>query len=120
MLTLDIARDLGGDATPPQLEALVRAVRVATEVDPNAELRRVRRNASEQMKFPTDDELRAAIERFPEGDETGPRTGRSVTWRPETGLAADAERLLPEIWWDHYWYRRGGGLENDFLTGTGV
>lgn len=116
MLTLDVSVDLGPGATPMQLETLVKAVRVATDVGRSAELRRVRRTATEQMKFPTDAELRDALERFPTS-ETGPgyRARRQLEARDR--LAEEAEDLPLEFW---YRYRRRRSSEAySYLSGTG-
>lgn len=113
MLVLDVSLDVGGDATPAQVEALVRAVRVSTDIGRITEEQRVRRNATEQMKFPTNDELRAAIERFPPADESGPRYRAARHLEAREQLAAEAGRLPPDIWWD-YWYRRRGSTSERF------
>jgi hypothetical protein len=50
MLVLDnIARELRRNATPAQLEGLVNAIRVATDVGVRVEDRQARRTASERI-----------------------------------------------------------------------
>jgi hypothetical protein len=103
---LDITVDIGPGARPAQLENLLTGIRVAVDVARDADTRRARRIAEVTMRFPTDDELRAAVERFPHGDEL------SLSYRAERQI--EARRLLrdemlgapPEIWYD-WFYRRG-------------
>jgi hypothetical protein len=71
VLLLDITAEVGADAPAARVEALVRGVGVAVDVARDADTRRIRRVAESQMRFPTDGELRAAIERFPSEDESG-------------------------------------------------
>lgn len=129
MRLLDISAELGRGASPATLEALVRGVRVAVDVARDADVRRVRRGVTEQMKFPTDSELRAAVERFAPGDEQSPG------YRAERQIEA-RERLRdvlmgapPEIWFDlliRQWRRpfdfdypfREAGFERLFSTGV--
>lgn len=119
MLTLDISVDLGPGALPAEVEALVRAIRVATDVGLASERSRVRRIAAEQMKYPTDAELRDVLERLPPGDETGPqyRARRHLDARQR--FAEDVGDFPPRLW--DYWYRmRGVSSERvSYLAGTG-
>jgi hypothetical protein len=74
MRLLDISTDLGPGATLSQLEVIVKGLRVAADVAHDAETARVRRAATERMKFPTEEELRNLLDRLPDvGDETSPR-----------------------------------------------
>src|SRR6266849_3067665 len=73
MNVLEITVDLGPGASPVLVETLVRGVRVVADVGRDATLRRIRRAATEQMKFPTDDELVRAVERLPDGSELSVR-----------------------------------------------
>lgn len=100
MLVLEVSVNVGAGATPLQLEALVRAVRVATDVGRDTELRRVRRTALDQLRFPTDGELRDAMERLPDGDETGPRYRARRQLDARDLFFEEGMRLLPEIWWE--------------------
>jgi hypothetical protein len=69
MQVLDISTDLGPSVPLAHLEQLVRGIRVAADVAQDADTRRVRRAISERMKYPTDAELRAALERLPYGEQ---------------------------------------------------
>ena len=99
MQLLDITVEVGPAATPARLEALVRGIRVAVDVAREAEVRRIRRTIAEQMKFPTDSELREALNRLPSGDESSPR------YRVERQLAArkrlreEVRHGPPDFWW---------------------
>lgn len=109
MRLLDISVDLGPGASPAELEALVRGIRVATDVAHDAELRRIRRMVTEQMKFPTDAELADAAERLRQGDEQSPQ------YRARTQLDAREQlrnefRGAPAEWWFENLYRRRGKL----------
>lgn len=106
MLVLDILTDVGSGATPAQLEEIVRGVRVATDVAYDAEARRVRRAVSEQMKYPTDTELRSALDRLPEGSEQSPRyrAGRQLAARD---FLQREGRSPPEIWFEYLNLRPG-------------
>ena len=131
MRVLDISTDLGPGTAPALLEGVVRGVRSATDVAHDAETRRVRRAVSERMKYPTDSELRGALDRLPRSDEQGPR------YRAERQLAAreflwrEGRRFPPDLWFE-YLYRRSpcdAELSSSFqllsdagydrLTGTG-
>lgn len=106
MQVLDISTDLGPGARPAILEVIVRGIRVTSDVAHDAEGRRVRRAVSERMKFPTEAELRSALDRLPRGDEQGPR------YRAERQLAArdlleQEGRHFPPDMWLEYFYRRG-------------
>jgi hypothetical protein len=102
VLVIDITATLGPGATPSAIEAMVKAVRVATDVGRDAELRRIRRAATEQMKYPTDRELSSAIERLPRGAE------ESLRYRARQLLRArkEAEEMPPELWWDRMFRRQ--------------
>lgn len=118
MNVLEITVDLGPGASPALVETLVRGVRVVADVGRDATLRRIRRAATEQMKFPTDDELASAIERLPEGDELSPRYRASNLRRARRVLAEEAGDLPPELFFD-YWYRRRrrpGGIPSSLLA----
>jgi hypothetical protein len=113
MRVLDITVDLGRSTTPSQVEAMVRAVRVACGVGWDAELRRVRRAAMEQMKYPTDAELAAATQRLPHGDEGSPFYRAGELRRLRRRLA----EMPSELWWE-YWtqaQRRSSKDKQSFL-----
>lgn len=122
MRVLDITADLGPGASLPNLEALVRGIRVAADVARDSDQRRVRRTATEQMKFPTDDELRAAQERLPGGDESSPRykVGRHLKVRDR--FRDDSRGGPPDMWFD-YVYRmqrwKDGGKHDFALRAAG-
>lgn len=61
--------------------------------------------AQEQMKFPTDDELRSAIEQLPQGDESSPSYRARQHLETRDQFAEESGRFPPELWFD-YWYRR--------------
>jgi hypothetical protein len=67
MEVLEIVFNIGKSATPIQIEAAVKAVRVASDAGRDTVLRKVRRTAREQLKFPTGGELIELIERRPQG-----------------------------------------------------
>jgi hypothetical protein len=118
MNVLEITVDLGPGASPALVETLVRGVRVVADVGRDATLRRIRRAAIKQMKFPTDDELTSAIERLPEGDELSPRYRANNLRRTRRILAEEAGDLPPELSFD-YWYRRRrrpGGIPGGLLA----
>jgi hypothetical protein len=101
---LGITANLGPGASPARLEALVRGVRVATDVGHDAELKRLRRTVTEQMKYPTDAELSEAAERLAPGAEESPRH------RAQRHLAARRQlreevRGGPPDWWFDYFFR---------------
>ncbi len=106
MDVLEITVDLGPGASPVLVETLVRGVRVVSDVGRAATLRRIRRAATEQMKFPTDDELALAAERLPDGSELSPRYRADNLRRARRNLAENAREVPPELFFD-YWYRRG-------------
>lgn len=106
MRLLDITIDAGPDAAPAKIEAFVRGVRVAVDVAREAGLRRIRRDAAEQMRFPTDSELAAAIERLPAGDERSPRYRAERQLKARQWLRDEVFRGPPELWLD-WFYRRG-------------
>lgn len=97
MLVLDILTNVGSGATPAQLEEIVRGVRVATDVAYDAEALRVRRAVSEQMKYPTDTELRSALDRLPEGGEQSPRYRAKRQLAARDFLQHEGRRFSPEI-----------------------
>lgn len=105
MNVLEITVDLGPGASPALVETLVRGVRVVADVGRDATLRRIRRAATEQMKFPTDDELARAAERLPDGSELSPRYRADNLRNARRNLAENAGGP-PELFFD-YWYRRG-------------
>ncbi len=113
MRLLTVSTDLGPDATLAQIEATVKGLRVATDVAFEAETNRVRRTAMERMKFPTDDELRSALERLP-----SQREEESPYYRAHRQLAArefslsEGRGFPPELWFD-YWYRRRRSSKDD-------
>jgi hypothetical protein len=65
------------------------------------------------MKFPTDQELRSALERLPAGDEQGPR------YRAQQQLvareASREENPYPPEYWRDYLYRRRPGRDSSFF-----
>lgn len=106
MRMLDITAEIGPGAPPARLEALVRGVRVAVDVARDADTKRIRRIAEEQMKFPTDGELQAAIERFPPGSELSPRYRAERQLEARERLREEVMHGPPELWFD-WFYRRG-------------
>jgi len=118
MNVLEITVDLGPGASPALVETLVRGVRVVADVGKDATLRRIRRAATEQMKFPTDDELARAAERLPDGSELSPRYRADSLRNARRNLAENAGGLPPELFFD-YWYRRGrrsGAIPSSLLA----
>lgn len=109
MRVLEITVDLGPGVSPSLLETMVTAVRVAVDVGTEAMRRQVRRSVTEQMKFPTDQELADALEQLPGGDELSPqyRARRLLEVREE--LAEESDNIPPDMWW-YYWSRQRGGL----------
>lgn len=105
MNVLEISVDLGSGASPVLVETLVRGVRVVADVGRDAALRRIRRAATDQMKFPTDDELARVIERLPDGGELSPRYRANNLRNARRNLAENVGELPPELFFD-YWYRR--------------
>jgi len=105
MNVLEITVDLGPGASPVLVETLVRGVRVVADVGRDATLRRIRRAATEQMKFPTDDELVRAAERLPDGSELGPRY-RANNLRNARRILAEEFGDLPPARFIDDWYRR--------------
>lgn len=89
MRVLEITVDLGPGVSPSLVETLVRGVRVAADVGRDATLQRVRRVATEQMKYPTDQELSAASELLPEGGQTD--------LRDRAARLAEARQALAEV-----------------------
>lgn len=65
------------------------------------------------MKYPTDDELRLAVERFGPGDEWSPRYRAELQLEARARLRDDARGMPPEIWFD-YLYRRQRRLSGEF------
>jgi hypothetical protein len=106
MQVLGISLDLGPGALPTELETLVRAVRVAIDVGRDVELRRVRVAAQEQMKFPTGDELRSAIEQLPQGDESSPSYRARQHLEARDQFTEESGRFPSELWWDYLYRRR--------------
>jgi hypothetical protein len=106
VLLLDITAKIGPSVRPATLEALVRGVRVAVDVARDADTRRIRRIAQDQMRFPTDTELRDAIERFPSGSELGPRYRAQRQLEARERLREEVLHGPPEFWFD-WFYRRG-------------
>lgn len=111
MRVLEITVDLGPGVSPSLLETMVTAVRVAVDVGTEATRRQVRRSVTEQMKFPTDDELASALEQLPGDDELSPqyRARRLLEVREE--LAEGSDDIPRELWW-YYWSRQRGGLQS--------
>lgn len=114
MRVLEISVDLGPGASPSLLETMVTAVRVAVDVGTEAMRRQVRRSVTEQMKFPTDDELISALEKLPGGDESSPlyRAHRLLDLREELAEGSDD---IPRDWW-YYWSRQRGRLQSRLIT----
>lgn len=120
MHVLEITVDLGAGASPALVETMVRGVRVVADVGRKAALRRVRRVATEQMKYPTDEELSAASERLPGDDEAGLGYRAARLYEVRRALAEEVRGLPPKYWFD-YWYRarrRPGSIESR-LAATG-
>lgn len=116
MEVLNIAVDLGAGASPVELETMVRGVRVATDIGREAQLRSVRRAATEQMKFPTDSELADATEQLPGQDEGLSRRARQhLEARRE--LEATVSELPYRLWrGDLFRYLREVGSPNLITT----
>ncbi len=104
MEILRISLNLGPSGTPGELEALVRAIRVAVDVGTTATLSSVRRTAAERMKFPTDSELNAASERLPQGGEASMSYRAADFARTRARLQEEFGGFPPDYWW-----RRGRG-----------
>jgi hypothetical protein len=100
---LDVRTDVGPGASPAHLEALLRGLRVATDVAYGAEVERIRRAATARMKFPTDQELRRALDRFRDGDENGPRARARSQLDARRFARKEGGRLPPGLWLE-YWY----------------
>lgn len=118
MNVLEITVDLGPGASPVLVETLVRGVRVVADVGRDATLRRIRRAATEQMKFPTDDELARAAERLPDGGELSPRYRANNLRNARRNLAENGGDLPPELFFA-YWLRRGrrsGSIPSSLLA----
>jgi hypothetical protein len=118
MNVLEITVDLGPGASPVLVETLVRGVRVVADVGRDATLRRIRRAATEQMKFPTDDELVRAIERLPDGGELSPPYRANNLRNARRNLAENVGEPPPDLFFD-YWYRRGrrsGSIPSSLLA----
>jgi hypothetical protein len=101
MRVLDIRTDLGPGARPSHLEEIIRGIRVAADVAYDAESRRARRTATEQMKYPTDRELQRARGRFGGNDEQdlGGVDEQDLRLRIEAQLAArDFLRTRGFLW----------------------
>ena len=96
--------NIGPSATPAELEALVRAVRVAASVGTTATSSSLRRTASERMRFPTDSELYSASERLPSGSESSLAYRAADFARTRTRLQEEFGGLPPDYLW-----RRGLG-----------
>ena len=109
MEVLNITVDLGLGASPLNLEAMVRGVRVATDIGRGSEVRSVRRSATEQMRFPTDAELGDAVEQLPGGDELGPRYRAQLHLDARRTLADIYTDLPPRFWWDYRRYLEDAG-----------
>ena len=106
MQLLDVTTDLGPGATPAHLEAIVKGLRVAADVARDAETIRIRRAITERMKYPTDDELRSAVDRLPEGDETGPRYHAVQQLRARDLVWQEGRGFPPELWFDYLYRNR--------------
>jgi hypothetical protein len=104
---LDINVDLGPVATPAELEALLRGIRVAVDVAHDAEIRRIRRTVTEQMKYPTDSELSAAVERLGRGDEQSPQYKAQMQLEARDRLRSELRGGPPEWWFEYFYLRRG-------------
>ncbi|MGH9043516.1 MAG: hypothetical protein ACRDVP_01510 [Acidimicrobiales bacterium] len=57
------------------------------------------------MKYPTDAELRSALDRLPRGDELSPRYRAERQLAARDYLANEGRRFPPDIWFE-YFYRR--------------
>jgi hypothetical protein len=114
MRLLEISANLGSGASPAELEEVVRGVRVAADVAYDAEVRRVRRASAERMKYPTDAELRNALERFPGDNERGPRYRAKRQLDARNFLRREGRRLLPDFWFDYFY--EGSRLGKPFLA----
>ena len=117
MDVLVITADLGSGVSPALVETLVRGVRVVADVGREATLRRVRRAATEQMKFPTDDELASAVERLPRGSELSPWYRANNLRNARRILAEEIADLRPEAF--GYWNARtrlSGDIPSNLLA----
>lgn len=94
-----ISVNLGPSGTPGELEALVRAIRVAVDVGTAATLSAVRRTAAERMKFPTDSELYSASERLPGGSKTSESSRAADFARKRALLQSEFDQSPPDYWW---------------------
>ena len=119
MLTLRITIDRGSDARPAQLETLVKAVRVATDVAETAEFIRARREATALMRHPSDRELHVAFERLAAADEQI-HMSRVRQLLDTRSRLREALRRSPTFWYD-LWedVHHGKGQIPDWLRDTG-
>jgi hypothetical protein len=90
MQHLQVTVGLEPDAPLAHLEAMVKGLRVATDVAYQVETNRVRHLATEQMKFPTNEELFAALDRWQ--SEGGEAHEGSPIYRAERQV--NARKLL--------------------------
>lgn len=109
MEVLNITVDLGLGASPLNLEAVVRGVRVAADIGRDSEVRSVRRSATEQMRFPTDAELGNAVEQLPGGDELGPRYRAQLHLDARRTLTDMDPGLPSRFWWEYRRYLEDAG-----------
>jgi hypothetical protein len=111
MQVLDISAELGPGTRPVNLEVLVRGIRVTSDVAHDAESRRVRRGVSERMKYPTDTELRSALDRLPGGDEQSPRYRAERQLAARDYLSSEGRRFPPDMWFEYFYRRNQRDLE---------
>ncbi len=90
--------NLGPSGTPGELEALVRAIRVALDVGTTATFSAVRRTAAERMKFPSDAELYSASERLPGGSKTSEAYRSAEFARTRARLQGEFDEFPPDYW----------------------
>jgi hypothetical protein len=105
MRLLDISADLGPNASPARLETVVRAIRVTSDVAYDAHVSQIRRAARDRMKFPTDGELRRALEQLTDDDQDRLRYRVQQQLAARDIVATESRRFSPEFWFD-YWYRQ--------------
>ena len=120
MLVLDVSTDLGPAATLAELEEVIRSLRIAADVAYDAEVQRVRRTVTRRMKYPTNSELVSARDRFPEGDEEGPRYRARRQLAARDFLRREGSELPYDIpFVDQSWRRKTGLPSFQALSDTG-
>ena len=116
MRLLDVNVDIGPDSTPAELESVLRGIRVAVDVAHGAELRRIRRTATEQMKYPTDAELADAEEQLGQGDEQSPRYRARMQIEARKLLRRELRRMPPDLWFERLYRQPGKFVDKEQYT----